>query len=195
MKWPQIVFVLLGVLAVALAVRNRREPAAPTAAPSPVVVPAPSAPEERPLPPSFDRPGMVSRLVGLLRTYLAVPEEIVLPASAASPDERTTRVPILVVFENETYRPLRAADAGWIGNLLGTLRVARVPDRGAEVEVFQAELPLPARADWLSAERRSVTVDWPLPQDPAALAPGLYKVALRLALPEEPILEIYTQLR
>jgi hypothetical protein len=54
---------------------------------------------------------------------------------------------------------------------------------------------MPTRADWLSAERRSFVVDWPLQEDASGLAPGQYKVSIQLALPDEPTVELYTRLR
>ena len=132
--------------------------------------------------------------MGLLRTYVAVPEEIRLDPATDPSGLRVAHVPILIVFENESYRPLPAADLGWIGRSLCTVRVMRVPERGSEVEVFQNEVSLPARADWLSAERRSITVDWPLRGGAEEAGAGLYRVSVRLALPDEPAVEIYTRL-
>jgi hypothetical protein len=191
-KWPQIITVLLGIVAVAIAVRLRPEKSA--AAPKPIAKAPPAVATGRILPPSYDQPGVASRLFGLLRTYVAVAEEVRLEPSADAPGVRVTSLPILIVFENETYRPLPAADVGWVGKSLCTVRVVRVPENGGELEVFQTEVPLPARADWLSAERRSVSVDWPLHDDAGEVATGLYKVSVRLALPDEPAVEIYTRL-
>ena len=74
------------------------------------------------------------------------------------------------------------------------LRPRVVPERGAEVEVFQTEVPLPSRADWLSAERRSFSVEWPMRDEAGDVAAGQYRISVRLALPEEPAVEIYTRL-
>lgn len=187
MKWPQIVVVVLGLTAVAIAVRRHPEkiPPAPSAAPTP----KPVAPTSRILSPSTEQPGVVSRLVGLIRTYVAIPEEIHLESA----EGRVTHVPIHIVIENESYRPLPATDAGWLGNALCTVRVTRMPERGSEVEVFQTEVPLPSRADWLSAERRSFAVDWPVNHGAEPVSAGLYRVSIRLALPDEPAVEIYTR--
>jgi hypothetical protein len=189
-KWPQIVAVLLGVVAVAIAVR--RHPEKPAPAPQVVTPPAPATPTNRILSPSTEQPGVVSRLIGLTRTYVALPEEVRLePVDATA--QRVVSVPIHIVIENESYRPLPAADAGWLGNSLCTVRVMRVPERGSEVEVFQREVPLPSRADWLSAERRSFSVDWPMQNGTENVSAGLYRVTIRLALPDEPAVEIYTR--
>ena len=188
MKWPQVVAVLLGLAAVIIAVRRHPEKSVPV--PPVVTKPAPAAPTSRILSPSTEQPGVVSRLVGLIRTYVAIPEEVRLEPA----EGRVAHVPIHIVIENESYRPLPATDAGWLGNALCTVRVLRVPERGGEVEVFQTELPLPSRADWLSAERRSFTVDWPMQPDTGNVSAGLYRVTIRLALPDEPAVEIYTRL-
>jgi hypothetical protein len=190
MKWPQIVFVLLGVASVAIAVRLR--PEKPVAPSKPHAKAPPAIVTGRILSPSTEEPGVTSRLIGLLRTYVAVAEEVRLDFSADAPGARVASLPILIVFENETYRPLPAADVGWVGKSLCTVRVARMPDAGGEIEVFQTEVPLPTRADFLSAERRSVSVDWPLRD--GEVASGRYKVSVRLALPDEPAVEIYTRL-
>ena len=62
----------------------------------------------------------------------------------AAPAARVVSIPILIVFENETYRPLTADAIGWVGKALCTVRVARIPNAGGEIEVFQTEVPLPA---------------------------------------------------
>jgi hypothetical protein len=191
MKWPQIVMVVCGVIAVAVAVRMR--PDKPVAPPSIAEAPPAAAATGQILPPALERPGVASRLIGVMRTYVAVAEEVRLEPSADGPAIRVASLPILIVLENETYRPLTVAAVGWIGNSLCTVRVSRMPDAGGEVEVYQAEVPLPARADWLSAERRSFSVDWPL-TDRGSFPSGNYKVSVRLALPEEPAVEIYTRL-
>jgi hypothetical protein len=108
---------------------------------------------------------------------------------------RVASIPILIVFENETYRPLTATAVGWIGNSLCTVRIARMPDGGGEVEIFQTEVPMPTRLDWLSAERRSISVNWPLHEAGSeAVVAGRYKIAVRLGLPDQPEIEIYTRL-
>jgi hypothetical protein len=192
MKRSQIISVLLGMAAVALAVRYRGEK--PPTAHSPALAPAPVVETGRPLPPSFVRPGMVSRLVGVMRTYVAMAEEISFDPSPYESGDRAVSIPILIVLENETYRPLMAADMGWIGKSLCSVRVVRVSDNGGEVEVFQTEVPLPPRADWLSAERRSVTVDWPLRDSASEVVAGRYRVSVQLSLPFDPVVEIYTRL-
>ncbi len=176
MKWPQMILVLVGIVAVALAVRSRRaaDSTAATAA-APVLV----RPDiGRPLPPSFDRPGVVSRQIGLMRVYLAVVPEV----TGADP----ANVPILLVLENDTYQPLAGTALGWLGGQLAAVTVFRVGAGGRDEEVFQTDLPLPTRADWLSAERRNFTVDWPLRTG----APGHYRITVQLALPDQPTLEI-----
>jgi hypothetical protein len=192
MKWPQIIVVLVGIISVAIAVRFR--PEKPTAAPKPVREIPPAVVTGGILPPSVEQPGVASRLVGLLRTYVAVADEIRLEPSVDAPAARVVSIPILIVFENETYRPLTAEAIGWLGKSLCTVRVARLPEAGGEIEVFQTEVPLPARADWLSAERRSIAVDWPLRESAGESATGDYKVSVRLTLPDEPAIEIYTRL-
>ena len=187
MKWPQILIVLVSLFAVALAVRSRR--AADSAAASAATVPAITAPDiGRPLPPSFDRPGVVSRQIGLMRVYLSVVPEVTVETVFEGAATGTT-VPILLVLENDTYQPLAGSAIGWLGGQLGTLSVFRVGVGGRDEEVFQAEVSLPARADWLSAERRNFTVDWPL----RAGAPGHYRVTVQLAFPDQPMLEIATR--
>ena len=188
MKWPQVIAILLGLVAVIVAVRRHPEKAAPVPPAPKAAVPA--SPTSRILSPSTEHPGVVSRLVGLLRTYVAIPEEIRLDPA----EGRIAHVPVHIVIENESYRPLPAADAGWLGNALCTVRIARVPERGNEVEVFQTEVPLPSRPDWLSAERRSFSVDWPMNSGTEAVTAGLYRISIRLALPDEPAVEIYTRL-
>ena len=193
MKWPQIIVVILGIVAVAIAVRLRPDkPVVVTPKVTAKALPAPFT--GRILSPWTEHPGVASRLVGLLRTYVAVAEEVRLEPSGDAPGLRVMSVPILIVFENETYRPLPAADVGWVGKSLCTVRIARMPENGGELEVFQTEVPMPTRVDWLSAERRSVTVDWPLREGAGEVAPGSYKVSVRLALPDEPAVEIYTRL-
>ncbi len=188
MKWPQVVAVLLGLVAVIIAVQRHPEKPAPVP-PAPTKAPAPP-PTARILSPSTEQPGVVSRLVGLIRAYVAVPEEVRLEPA----EGRIAHVPILIVIENESYRPLPAADAGWLGGALCTVRVLRVPERGAETEVFQTEVPLPSRTDWLSAERRNFTVDWPTRPGTENVSAGQYRISVRLALPDEPAVEIYTRL-
>ncbi len=180
MKWPQMILVLVGLIAVALAVRSRR------AADSAAVTAAAPVPAQldigRSLPPSFDQPGVVSRQIGLMRIYLAVVPEI----TRETGSETGAIVPILLVLENDTYQPLAGAGLGWLGGQLAAVTVLRVGAGGRDEEVFQTDLPLPARADWLSAERRNFTVDWPLRTG----APGLYRITVQLALPDQPTLEI-----
>ena len=184
MKWPQMIFVLVGVIVVALAVRARR--ATDSAAAAVAATPVPALPDiGRPLPPSFDRPGVVSRQIGLLRVYLAVVPEIVREKAPQMP-LITDTVPILLVLENDTYQPLAGTALGWLGGQLAAVTVYRVGAGGRDEEVFQTDLPLPARADWLSAERRNFTVDWPLP----AGTSGHYRITVQLALPDQPTLEI-----
>lgn len=191
MKRPQIVAVVLGIVAVIIAVR--RHPEKPAPVPRVVAPPTPAAPTSRILSPSTAQPGVASRLVGLMRTYVAIPEEVRIdPADATA--ERVVSIPIHIVIENESYRPLPAADAGWIGNSLCIVQIMRVPERGREVEVFQSEVALPSRVDWLSAERRSFSVDWPMQNGSEVASAGLYRISIRLALPDEPAVEIYTRL-
>ena len=187
MKWPQILTVLLGVVAVALAVRSRNARTESTAAPAPVAASAVDI--GRPLPPSFDRPGVVSRQIGLLRVSVAAAPEIPLETPADRTTRRTEAAPILVALENETYQPLTGAALGWQGTQLCTVRVARQTDDAREIEVFQNEVPLPVRTDWLSAERRNFSVDWPVRD----VTPGTYKISVQLALPEQPTLELLTR--
>lgn len=192
MKWPQIIVVIIGLVSVAIAVRLR--PEKPVAPLPPSTTPPPSIATGLILPPAIERPGVTSRLFGLLRTYVALAEEIHLEPSAEEAVARTARIPILIVLENETYRPLTAAAAGWTGQSLGSVRVARMQEDGSELEVFQTEVPMPPRADWLSAERRNVVVDWPLRESASPITPGQYKVTVRLDLPDEPAVDIYTRL-
>lgn len=187
MKWPQLVAVLLSVLAVAFAVRSRQQRTA--AAASTTSAPAPTSDLGRAFPPSFERPGLVSRQIGLLRVYVTVLAEIPLAPPADGSARRVDTVPILLTFENDTYQPLAASSMGWLDGQMGIVRVTRTGDE-REVDVFQHEVPSPARADWLSAERRSVTVDWPVRD----ATPGTYRITLQLALPEQPPLEITTRL-
>lgn len=192
MKWPQIIVVVIGIIGVAIAVRLR--PEKPVAPPPASAIPPPAIVTGLILPPAIERPGVASRLFGLLRTYVALAEEIHLEPSADEPAARITRIPILIALENETYRPLTAAAAGWIGQSLCTVRVVRLRDDGGEVEVFHTDVPMPPRSDWLSAERRNVMVDWPLLDGTSPVTPGQYKITVRLGLPEEPAVEIYTRL-
>lgn len=187
MKWPQILTVLLSVLAVALAVRSRKQQTA--AAKSPSSSPPPALDIGRPLPPSFDRPGIVSRQIGLLRVTVSVLPEVALETETGDATRRAEAVPILLTFENDTYQPLPASTIGWIGSQLCTVRVTRSTD-DRDLDVFQHEVPSLARADWLSAERRSVTIDWPLRD----ASPGSYRISVQLALPDQPALEIATRL-
>ncbi len=187
MKWPQIIVVLAGVVAVALAVRSRR--AADSASTFASTALATAKPDiGRPLPPSFDQPGVVSRQIGLMRVYLAVAPEITAEAPLKTGMPAATE-PILLVLENDTYQPLAGAAIGWLGAQVGSVTVTHLADGGQATDEFQAEIPLPARADWLSAERRSFTVDWPL----RAVAPGRYRITVQLALPDQPALEIATR--
>ena len=183
MKWPQLLIVFIGVVAVAIAVRSRTAKMDTTPASPP---PSPALDVGRALPPSFDRPGVVSRRIGVMRVSLAVPPEIAL----ASADEASdVAVSLLLVLENDTYQPLPATRVGWLGAQLGTVRVTRIAEGEREADVFQTELPLPTRADWLSAERRTFTVDWPL----HGATPGTYKIAVQLALSDQPVVEILTR--
>ena len=186
MKWPQILTVLLGVIAVALAVRSHNVRTDSAAAPA---LAAAAFDIGRPLPPSFDRPGVVSRQIGLLRVSVAVAPEIPLETPGDRTTFRTEAAPILVALENETYQPLTGAALGWQGAQLCTVRITRQTDDAREIEVFQSEVPLPTRADWLSAERRSFPVDWPVRD----VAPGAYRISVHLALPEQPTLELVTR--
>lgn len=188
MKWPQIITVLLGVLAVAFAVRLRH---AQTASVPPA--PAPALPPHevgRPLAPSFDQPGVAGRQTGLLRIYVSVTPEAALESSESGAARRLASVPILITLENDTYQPLAGAALGWLGAQLCSVRVMRASTDARDVEVFQMDLPLPARADWLSAERRSFTVDWPVRE----ATPGTYRIAVQLALPDQALVEINLRL-
>ncbi len=188
MKWPQIITVLLGVLAVAFAVRSRR--AQTTAAPPAPAVALPPHEVGQPLAPSFDRPGVAGRQTGLLRIYVAVTPESALEATEGTAARRLTSMPILITLENDTYQPLAGTAIGWLGAQMCSVRVTRAADNARDLEVFQTDLPLPARADWLSAERRSFTVDWPVRDAP----PGSYRISVQLALPDQPQVEISTRL-
>jgi len=188
MKWPQIITVLLGVLAVAFAVRTRQAqtasaPPAPTSAPTPHEV-------GRPLAPAFDQPGVAGRQTGLLRIYIAVTPEAALGTAEVGAARRLASLPILITLENDTYQPLAGHAIGWLGAQLCSVRVTRASENARDVEVFQTDLPLPARADWLSAERRSFTVDWPVRD----ATPGSYRISVQLALPDQPLVEVGTRL-
>lgn len=192
MKWPQVIAVLLGVLAVALAVRLRENQQRAAAATAPVTLAVPPDPR-RALPPSFERPELVSRQIGLLRAYVALAPEIP-PATTAAGAEAPRRVeaaPLLVVLENETYLPLKGTALGWTGPHLCLVRITRETTDAAESEIFLGEIPLPGRTDWLSAERRSFTLDWPL----AGLEPGEYRIAVQLMLPDLPVIELRRRVR
>ncbi len=188
MKWPQIVTVLLGVLAVAFAVHSRQAKTLPVA-PAPSVA---STPHDigRPLAPAFDRPGVAARQTGLLRIYVSVTPEVVFDSTQDAMPRQLASVPILITLENDTYQPLAGRTIGWLGTQLCSVRVTRTSDAARDIEVFQTDLPLPARADWLSAERRSFTVDWPVRD----AAPGAYRISVQLALPDQPLVEIGTRL-
>ncbi len=188
MKWPQIITVLLGVLAVAFAVRLRQTQTA-AAPPAPTLATIPHD-IGRPLASSFDRPGVAGRQTGLLRIDVAVTPEAALGTTEGGAARRLATVPVLVTIENDTYQPLAGSTIGWLGAQMCSVRVTRTSDDARDVEVFQADLPLPARADWLSAERRSFTVDWPVRDAP----PGTYRISVQLALPDQPLVEIATRL-
>ena len=188
MKWPQIITVLLGVLAVAFAVRLRQTQTA-AAPPAPALATIPHD-IGRPLAPSFDRPGVAGRQTGLLRIYVAVTPEAALETAEGATVRRLASVPILVTIENDTYQPLAGAAIGWVGAQMCSVRVTRAADDTREVEVLQTDLPLPARADWLSAERRNFTVDWPVRDT----TPGTYRISVQLALPDQPLVEVSTRL-
>lgn len=188
MKWPQIITVLLGVLAVAFAVRLRQTQTA-SAPPAPTLAAIPHD-VGRPLAPSFDRPGVAGRQTGLLRITVAVTPEAALETSESGGARRLTSVPILVTIENDTYQPLAGSAIGWHGAQMCSVRVTRNSEDARDVEVFQTDLPLPTRPDWLSAERRSFTVDWPVRD----ATPGSYRISVQLALPDQPLVEISTRL-
>ena len=166
-----------------------------------------------------EREGVVGRRFGSLRVYLAVAPEVRLESKAndkvrsplfdnpnspfptsyvvvkSATREWTVRseaVPILVVLENDAYTPLHVAKLNWQGTTLCSVRVARLREEGGEEEeVLAKDVPLPERADWWSAERRSIEVPWPL-QD---ASPGDYRVSVQLPFGDNPVVGINTRLR
>jgi hypothetical protein len=179
MKWPQILVVLLGVIAVAFAVRSRKAETAAASAPA-----AAAFDVGRPLPLATERPGVVGRQIGLLRVTVAAAPEITLGVAPSGGEIES--VPILVVLENDTYQPLASASLGWVGKYLCSVRITR---RADDTEVFQSDVPLPTRLDWLSAERRQFVVDWPVQDVP----PGSYRISVQLGLPDQPVVEVATR--
>ena len=214
MKAPRMIWIFACLAVMAASWRLH---AARTSAPD-RSTPVPASYDRGPaLPPVLRQPGLVSQCFGPLRVYLAVTPEVTLEGKAndevrspyfGNPNSafptsytvvkpatrewtvRAESLPILVVLENDTYRPLRLEQLNWSGENLCTVRVVRRQDSGDE-EVYTQDVPLPARGDWWSAERRSVEVNWPLRD----ATPGDYQVSVKLPCKEQPVVEIATRLQ
>jgi hypothetical protein len=114
----------------------------------------------------FAQDGTIVRREGPLRVYLATHARATL--------DRTTEIPILVVLENDTYRPVLAKGLGLGAEKpLFTTVVSRL-DADAAHEVFRQITAVPSYADWRGAERKSFALSWPV----AAVSPGRYRVSV-----------------
>ena len=147
-----------------------------------------------PLPEFFESPGLVSRRAEPLRLYVAVAREISLsqlnPGSPQESGQRLTRVPIVVVLENDTYQKVDFDSAlAPTGQNLFTLAINREGPNSEEVfnyRELRAEL-----SGWEPAERKSFTVSWPI----VAASPGNYLVTVTPAFGKQEPLKIHTTLR
>lgn len=159
-------------------------------------------------------PGLSARRVGPLRIYVAAAAEVTRMTAAndevrspvfgqgafpvgwkiVKPATHTWNVwaralPILITFENDTYGSLPFERLHWSGQALCTVLVSRVLADGATEDVFARTVPLPERRDWLTAERRSAEVDWPL----GNVAEGDYKISVEVPLADHPVVEVVTR--
>jgi len=140
------------------------------------------------LPDVIEKEGVVGRRFGSLRVYLAVPPEVTIRADTVT--VRAESVPILVVLENDTYSPLRLGKLDWGGINLCRIHVTELRQDNRGETIFAQDVPLPPHADWSSAERRSVEINWPL----QGIAPGDYKITAEFPFGDHPILKIRTRL-
>lgn len=122
-----------------------------------------------PLPATYEKPGLVSRRFGAMRVYVSAAPEISI--KGATQDGTLDAVPLLVIFENDSYRELDARrDLGLDGAELFSIEV-RDPSGAV---VFRDTQPA-EEAVWGPAERKTFIRRWP----PHAPVRGQYVISLK----------------
>ena len=145
-------------------------------------IPGPS-----PLANVFEAPGIVSKRLGSLRLYVSVQSEI--PIRKTSPDQSQDqmleRVPIRVVLENETYKPLTMRD------VTSNAEVFTVKVMKDGSEIFSAHQLSSEITEWKPAERKNFTIEWPLQEAVA----GNYLITVTTGFGDRDTVQIRTSLK
>jgi len=194
-----VIAALVALLVVAGAVAiYRRRPTGPPAQIS-LAADSPTPPKRSgptPLPDFFESPGLVSRRTGPLRLYVTVKSEVTIRktdakgATNSAGNDILARVPILVVFENDSYQKLDAGrDLALTGADLFTVEILR--EGTSRQEVFSYREPISDLTGWEPAERKTFTVSWPT----IGVAPGDYVISVKPAFGKQEKLEIHTILK
>ena len=138
-----------------------------------------------PLPATYEKPGLVSRRFGAMRVYVSAAPEIAIKNAAQG--GTLDVVPVLLVFENDSYRELDAKrDLGLEG-----AELFRVEVRDSSGSVVFSDSRPAEETVWGPAERKTFDVRW----HPDSPAPGQYVISLKPAFADAEEVQLRIRLK